>query len=212
MRSVFIPSRKIVYICNPKVAGSSIIQTLLQIDTSLPAWVLKDHNDQKARKRISGIRDPKRFWESLTDGEAFRFAFVRNPYARLLSCYRDKIQSQREPRFLLSIGIKDGSIPSFLEFLQIISKQNPAQMNRHWMPQARLIPEQIKLSMLGRFENLESDLSLLGKNLGLTDVPLKRVDPHRTDTGNSFELKPSEIDLMNRSYSEDFRRFNYEKL
>jgi hypothetical protein len=90
MRSVFVPSKKVVYVCNPKVAGSSIIQSLLRIDDDAPPTALEDHNTPEARTKISSRRAPRAFWECLNDPSAFRFAFVRNPYARILSCYRDK--------------------------------------------------------------------------------------------------------------------------
>lgn len=209
MRSVFIPSKKIIYFCNPKVAGSSIIQTLLHLDDNIPKWVIHDHNLPVSRQSISSLRDPKLFWECMTDPNAFRFAFVRNPYARILSCYRDKIESGREPRFLTYVGIHDGKKPTFLEFLKRIEQQPVRAMNRHWMPQSALIPKPVDLSMIGRFENIDEHMMTLAEKLGLNSQNLHKMDPHQTKTGNEFQMTCEEFRIVNKIYKEDFKRFSY---
>jgi hypothetical protein len=129
-----------------------------------------------------------------------------------LSCYRDKICSGREPRFLAHIGIKDGRKPSFLEFLERIEQQPPREMNRHWMPQSLLIPDAIDLSMLGRFEYFDSHMKMLLERLGLELEDMQKVDSHGTKTGNVFRMTVEERGLINRIYADDFRRFSYEKI
>ncbi|MDA8870356.1 sulfotransferase family protein [Rhizobiaceae bacterium] len=212
LRSVFLPDSKVIYICNPKVAGSSIIQSLLSIDPDADADIKADHNSPSSRRRISSLRDPKGFLDCIEDKDAFRFAFVRNPYTRVMSCFRDKIASGRAPRFRMQLGLPENGEISLLEFLEKVSSQELASMNRHWRPQSALIPERIKLSFLGRFENLNADLEILYQKIGVERSDIKTVDYHRTRTGNNIDLGDKEVKLINMIYREDFSRFNYETI
>lgn len=67
----------------------------------------------------------------------FRFAFVRNPYSRALSCYLEKIAGEqwlREIR-LPKLGLDPEQDVSFPQFLRRIAQQPPRKMDIHWAPQ-----------------------------------------------------------------------------
>ena len=79
-----IISRKhrLIYIYIPKVACSSLKKSLL------PLFDLEDNLDPH-QAPFPKIPD----WRIISQKEYFTFAFVRNPWDRLVSCYRDKIRS-----------------------------------------------------------------------------------------------------------------------
>lgn len=212
LRSVFLPDRKIIYICNPKVAGSSIIQSLLSLDPEADDAVRANHNTPASRRRISGLRDPGAFLNCLDDPDSFIFAFVRNPYSRILSCFRDKIASHRQPRFRTYLDLPPTGAVAFTDFLERVAAQDTRDMNRHWRPQANLIPERIPLSFLGRFETLEESLLTLTQKIGIEQDDVRTVMPHKTGTGNAADLTREEVALINQIYSEDFRRFGYDQI
>lgn len=212
LRTVYIPSHKIIYFCNPKVAGSSIIQTLLTLDESISGIARADHNLPASRKEFSSRRDPSQFRKDLNGSNTFQFTFVRNPYTRILSCYRDKIVSQRQPRYAKHLGFEPDQTISFLEFLERIEQSPSHLMNRHWRPQSLLIPKAAKLNFVGRFENLAEDLLKLAEKLQTDSAKIVRMDSHRTGDKSQFDFKRQEVELINRIYYEDFRRFSYETM
>ena len=93
----------------------------------------------------------------------FRFSFVRNPYKRLLSAYKDKILGLGHPKkhnsFLKKINWNSTQLPSFEEFIVAISRQSDDAMDWHWMPQSRLImPDIIHYDFIGKLENYNEDM------------------------------------------------------
>ena len=169
-RTVYFPKLKAIYLPTPKVAGSTIIATLIKADGSEYLSTIDDHNTAEARFLISAERAPGEFWQALHNGNCFRFAFVRNPYDRVLSAFLDKVANGRVRRFrkLLSLPI-EGDV-SFRQFLEAVSQQSTYSMNRHWRPQANLISPRVRLDFLGRFEQFDADFALVRRTLNIEDT------------------------------------------
>jgi hypothetical protein len=210
MRSVHLPRLRAIYLPNPKVAGSTIISTLVRSDGSPHLEGLTDFNSKASRRAMSAAHDPAAFWRALGDPNYFRFTFVRDPYARAASAYLDKIASRRQTRFAKQLRLSSNA--SFLDFLHAVSRQRPAEMNRHWRPQCLLISKSVNLSFLGRFETFERDFTAVKARLGVASDTVVRRD-HGAGGGLHRELiGPQERALIEEIYDEDFRRFGYAKL
>ena len=89
-----IPKLRIIYVAVPKAASTRIKQTLAAAigrrSTSL--W-------QHRRRRFRGPPGPKSmtmtsFHRLATNPATLRFSFVRNPYARVVSCWADKFRGK----------------------------------------------------------------------------------------------------------------------
>ena len=89
-----LPAHKLLYVVVPKAASTRIRRTLAQIDrryvrTLKPSrWF-----------RYSGPGGPRSmtmstFYRLATGAGALRFSFVRNPYARAVSCWVDKFRAK----------------------------------------------------------------------------------------------------------------------
>ncbi|PWE32218.1 hypothetical protein DDZ14_10805 [Maritimibacter sp. 55A14] len=212
LRSVFSPRLKVIYFCNPKVAGSTIIGTLVRSDDPDLARELGDLNTLAARRRISSEHDPMAFWSALNDPAVLKFSFVRDPYSRLLSCYKDKIvQAQNAERFRRALGLPETGEVAFSAFLKAIARQRPGAMNRHWRPQARLLPPSLPMDFIGKFEHFDGDFGKVLDRLNLPASNLTVLRGHATGTGagGAVSLTSEEISLINRIYREDFLRFGY---
>ncbi|XP_072295216.1 carbohydrate sulfotransferase 14 [Eucyclogobius newberryi] len=101
----------------------------------------------------------------------FKFMFVREPMARLLSAYRNKfgeIESYQKKYGVEIIKryrkgyIKDSKIAgddvTFDEFVRYLLDEDIERMNEHWMPMYNLCqPCAVPYDFIGSYENLERD-------------------------------------------------------
>src|SRR5271170_7993957 len=84
-----LPQRKLIYIFVPKAASTRIRQTLAKIDGR--------HMRSLRAGRHAKFRGPygprsmtmSAFFRLVTHSDTLRFSFVRNPYARAVSCWAD---------------------------------------------------------------------------------------------------------------------------
>lgn len=106
----------------------------------------------------------------LTSAEYRRACVVRNPYARLVSAWADKIR-QVEPGFsevcdeiMQHSGDDTASdVPTFREFANWVTQTNdPAACDAHWRAQTALLePDRIQYTHFLRAEKLAEDLNAL---------------------------------------------------
>lgn len=212
MRSAYFPRLKSIYIPAPKVAGSTILASFIAADDSPHLAGIVDHNSDESRQLLSAEHDLRAFWRALHDPTCFRFAFVRNPYTRVVSSFLDKIASGREPRFRKALAFAPEYKVTLLEFLRRISEQEIDSMNRHWRPQSALISSKVNIDFLGRFERFDEDFTTVRRHLGVDDKYVQNRFEHRTSAANSTDLiGPEEKVLIDRIYHDDFERFAYIK-
>lgn len=139
------------------------------------------------------------------DKSNFKFAFVRNPFDRLASCYRHIIQKgsmeniQDDTRFYREM--------SFEEFVDVILKIKVQNMDIHFRPQYTFIPE--TPDFLGKFENIENDFKIICEKIGI-DCEL-RHENKTSKTKYSDYYTPEIIKKVVKIYKKDFELFKYEK-
>lgn len=136
-----------------------------------------------------------------------RFTFVRDPNARLVSAWRDKIV-----RGGAGSGIKDAALleelAEFGRFVDWVLSQDPERINIHFRPQSMLVPRNV--DFIGRVESFDADFQHLFGRLGLGDLP--EVPHHNRSTWANLPdpvVAPTQREGLNRYFSDDFRRFGY---
>lgn len=152
------------------------------------------------------------------DTRYFRFAFVRNPYSRALSCYLEKIvgdQWLRDKR-LPKLGFRADQDVEFAEFLRRVAEQEPAAMDIHWAPQSHLLSlAKVEYGFLGRFESFQHDLLLVMERIGLTapDELFKARTAHTTNARSRIlhYFDRESVCLVHAIYRDDFERLGYGK-
>lgn len=210
LRSIHLPRLRAIYLTTPKVAGSTIMATLIKADASERFAGIADYNSRDARHRLSSEAAPRAFWRDLHDPECFRFTFVRNPYDRAVSAYLDKIATGKVSRKKKLLGYPPDSEVSFRDFLLAIAQQEASRMNRHWRPQSALISPQVKLDFIGRFEQFGRDFANVLERLGVEPAAVTNRREHMTSAAKHRDMiGPEEKALIDRIYRGDFERFGY---
>ena len=139
------------------------------------------------------------------DSSYFKFAFVRNPFDRLASCYRHIIQKgamqniQNDSRFYRDM--------SFEQFVNIISEIKIQNMDIHFRPQYTFIPE--KPDYMGKFEDLNKDFAEILQKIGINVELLHENKTNKTNFKDYYNQRI--IDKVVKIYKKDFELFGYKK-
>ncbi len=157
----------------------------------------------------------------LRSDDVYRFAFVRNPFRRIISCYINKFVHKKDnasiiaiknyciDRYSLSVDSFD-----FIHFLKFVSEQDPADMDRHWRPMVDALSYgKITYNFVGKLENFEDDFQKVLDSIGADDSNWKSFLGLRNASSYSkpWQEYYSEeaIDLVRQIYSRDFSAFDY---
>lgn len=186
---------KCVFVHIPKTAGISI-------NMSLFGNLGGGHSSTNEYKILLGI-------DNFND--YFKFAFVRNPYSRLLSAYyflkrggfnhKDKNWAEEH--------LKEYN--NFEDFVLNWVNKDSIHSYVHFKPQYKYICNrqmEIEVDFIGRFENIKEDYQKICNRLEI-NRPLKKLNSteygdHWKDFYNSETSK-----IVESVYWQDFQMFNY---
>ena len=235
---------KFLFVSNSKCASSTIKYYLQKKEfegSYFDVEDIKDVDDKKKSPLISPFQlDEAALGKALFSDQFKRFAFVRDPYARVAANYLYKIikvPGSAPAREFRRLSGKSGEI-SFLDFVEFICSQKDKYMNPHWKPlsSCMMMPD-VKYDFIGKVENLREDLVSLGKVIygeggyeidGLFDAagrplvgdpsgsiapcnnPLNYQHDHRDNWAKLYCQRS--IDLVGEKYRQDFDGFGYERM
>lgn len=211
---IVLPGLKLAYGRVPKAANSSIKTVLAR---HVP--VDPDIDERPGRDR---------FWMRGADGAAFMadagevahrddlfvFAFVRDPFDRLASCYVNKIlKAKTFPPLFSALGLTPGM--SFDLFTARVAEIPDAIADDHFRSQAAMLIRHGRVvpSFVGRFESLAADWERLGglvaARSGLVLGELPHINARRSGTDDLPELYADEavVARVRRRYAADFAAF-----
>lgn len=138
--------------------------------------------------------------------EYYKFAFVRDPYTRIVSAWKNKIVDGAPGGGKLESGLLE-KLKDFDYFLDWLSEQDPRTVNIHYRPQALLVPKAI--DFIGRLERFERDYSYVLGQIGITDY-CKIPHHNRTDKNKDEILNSKRVTArISQLYAVDFKRFDY---
>ena len=197
--------------------------------------------------RLRG-KDLKELWISLEDTkdaktsvEEFKmrnnllyFSFVRHPFERLVSCYKDKVEGSSKNKYSGQFEeLKGFSFPKFVDHvIRSFHINNCAQdsfcnINTHWRPlnfECRHCD--FHYDVIGKAETFAEDVGYIVYKLNLSHlISLNKMDQHlhKTQSKNSLAALPTErairyFKMLEKSkvkrlyniYKEDFLLFDYD--
>lgn len=204
------------FLANPKVASTAILTVLQTAERDgTPPLLTELHDRSKSPLRSFSRLDAV---DAVLTGDAyFKFAYVRNPFTRILSCYLDKmVQTQRERRRLVpELGFSPDHNPTFREFLDAIHAQPEEQRDMHWANQSYLLQmNNIAYDFIGRYESFAQSFPLVLKRIG---IPLdyfasaEKGTLHVTNSGSRLEqyIGEEEQKIILDIYRPDFTTLAY---
>lgn len=129
----------------------------------------------------------------------FKFALVRNPWDRLLSCYFDKIVGRKM--------FHEHHGKSFEEFIEYVAGLDLRTADDHLRLQACVFPID-EVDYVGRFERLHDDVTTIFSRLGIHGARL----PHRNRSQHDHYSRYYDArtrELVGRIYAQDIDLFEY---
>jgi hypothetical protein len=220
------PRYHYVYVDNPKTGCSSLKSALVDLelrgaDSNLDCydWMVYHNPGVSPLVRLTALGVPDPLSHLARSGFQF-VTFVRNPYDRLISCYRDRILRNRTQKgmILKILGHPEDRLEtpvSFEEFIRAVVSQTDYEMDPHWRVQtSQALYELFEFSFVGRFERYDDDYMALFRRLGLrdTEIPKPRhLNPTGKDEGKGREVYFTDElrELVFNRYRKDFDNFGY---
>ncbi|MFT4851069.1 MAG: hypothetical protein ACI83B_003633 [Sediminicola sp.] len=231
---IYMEKQNFIFAYNPKVACTnwkSIMRYLNGGDDYLSAALAHDRT-RSGLTFLSEIGEPLKY---LQDPKVPKYAFVRNPYSRVLSAYLNKI----EPYVLGSRGAGDDNTYFYKVFCEIdnyrlenlieIQKvnfycflswlanvENFHTANEHWRPQVELLRvKDVDFDFVGKLENIIQDapelLNKMGCDITFPSQKDVRFAPTKANEKLDNYYKKQERQLVEMIYQEDFVFFSYDK-
>ena len=194
-----------IFVHIPKTAGRSVEMFFInKLDLD------RDKNEDRAQLLINDNPDPAKGTEKLSHLSAleyvqcghiaqeefssyYKFSFVRNPWARLVSEYRYR-------NFLSHKNFKD-----------FVMNKLPApgrdDKYRHIMPQTKMLYDEagnLLVDFVGKFERLQQDFDQVCKHLGFEDSSLPHIN---SSDKKSRELRRKVRNFLHRNDESKLRNY-----
>ena len=201
----YAPDLGTLYLANAK-SGSSMVKKFLL-------------NGSVVGKNINAsafVHDGK-WWEqehakAFQPERKFSFTLVRNPFARALSAYLDKISRPNllRTRFCIENGLDETAEIGFEDFLESLDPSTTV-LDQHFKPQVdNVYAGTLPLDMVFALERFSDTAPVLAEKL---KIPIETRSGQKHATGASEKVRSffsdAAIEHVRRLYSRDFARFGY---
>ncbi len=218
--AVFIsPARGYLFASNEKVANSTMRATFQRLEGG---GALPPHYDPF--KRWTGpLRQPSDidgFASVVADPAIYKFCVTRHPYARLVSCYRNKFEPSARgrgfPKMMRQLGYDPGKEEiTFGKFIAAIAEQDQRDMNAHWRPQYyNVFMDRIAYDEIIPYEDFTARMRALVKKFYPETAGDQSLTSANRQTTNSDALVEQYFDeglkaQVREIYAIDFERFGF---
>jgi Sulfotransferase family len=222
-----LPKHRLIYLVVPKSASNTVRFVLSALESGKPP-----PPDVLYKRRCSGLSSPAHagisaFHRLAKNSDTLRFSFVRNPYARLVSAWADKIQGKpliagdptidnyRMHRASVARSLPDGAERSlsFAEFAEFAVATAHQCVDIHWQMQDKFVSVPgIALDLVGRVESFSDDINRVLDHVCVTDR-FREMISLQLNRSRHMHWRHYYTDALAarvyRAYERDFDRFGY---
>ncbi|NDV22157.1 sulfotransferase family 2 domain-containing protein [Desulfovibrio sp. JC022] len=210
---------KMLFVNIGKNASSKVLQTAIEELTGKKfsnreeyMWY-RDHWYGHVEKEI---KIEKEITSLIADPSYFKFTFVRNPYSRLVSAWKNRIQDKSS--IIHNIGyyrdIRKYSFAQLVDFLYE-HKDDSTYFDRHWWPQhIAMFHPLIEYDFVGKIENFNGDYAFVLKKINASENAFNSITQKVNATKPSrlmsfytdelqakvYEIYKKDFDLLGYSY------------
>ncbi|MBW2998482.1 sulfotransferase family protein [Candidatus Woesearchaeota archaeon] len=208
-RNILLEKQKAIYFFIPKVACSSIKKICSDLLCLESDSIIQIHINKYPfifRKKIAKYNN------------YFKFTFVRNPWDRIVSCYKNKIRekslnNQHFVNGVFSRFITYGTFTpemSFEDFVKAICEISDEDANVHFQSQYKFITDKkgkIIVDFIGQFENIDKDFNKICKKLKI-NVKLPHLMKSEKKDYKEYYTKETK-EMIRKRYKKDIEMFGY---
>ena len=184
-----------VYFLIPKAASRSINYVFLEMtEGKKPEQI----GQQKQRYE-------KPFREAM-QSDLFKFSFVRNPFSRIVPCYKDKVHRRSSVTKKYFGSLRD---VSFETFLRRINKIPTRYMERHFKPKHAWLSYRGELQpdYIGKIEHLKEDFQRVKDQCGVDFPPQLNKTEKKKDWKDYYDEKlPASLNPFTRKIARNGTR------
>lgn len=212
-RAMLLEPWRAVYLPIPKVACTSM--------KALFANELESRYGRPLRRRADGttlfpaIRKTvlynRRLYPYLYGGYC-TFSLVRNPYHRVLSFYKNKIESADPAEVKRFRRFEAGA--SFRRCVEIIAATPDADASHHFRSQAAYLVDRsgrFMPDLVGKFETIDTDVDHIARRIGMAAGRLDRLNASGSaDLERYFD--DTILRMIEKRYARDFDLLGYQRL
>jgi hypothetical protein len=224
---VALHKERTLYFAVPKAASTSIEFVLTDVIRQRLPDELRDKMDDgwhyfRGGEKRKEMRDRQILLckhEVPKYSDYYSFAFVRNPWSRLVSCYRDKVEhkpvnSSTDPKSAPAVLIGRNiasEYATFEEFATAVCDTPDKRSNRHFRSQhvfltdnrGRLMPKEVY-----HFEELPDAFDQIMDRIGLPQVGLPKRNASKKHSFQEY-YTPRLRDMVAERYKVDIELFGY---
>ncbi len=230
----FKPMVNSLFIHIPKTAGMTIYETVLNLDRSF-GWFLGDTTKKgedveiKKMKTSGGVMLGHISYKSALNEKilnedffkhSFKFCFVRNPYARLVSLYKyHRVKDRLNLLFddfveILYQEYMDKQIPPVgLYNIKCFDKKSKLYHKDVYGNQYNQMIDWIpcEIGYIGRVENFDEDLNHILRVLGYSgpDYISPKINTTKEDDYTQYYVNKKTKEYASKMYKDDIQRFGY---
>lgn len=196
---LFFPTLDATFIVLPKTGSSSINASILS-KLGIP---LDEGNPYAAQRAVNDFRISRNKLHS----SSFTFTVVRNPFDRLVSCYKDKVCNTKHIMQKKYFGLIYHNMP-FDKFVRAVCLIPDCIADIHFKSQHSFLYDQsiCLANWIGHYENLAQDFEYLAKRLDLPALP--HLNNSQKGDWKSY-YTPELEECVARRYQKDFELFGY---
>jgi len=217
IHSILLERYDAVYIETPKVACTSVKTVIARIlgislaethgDPHQVHWPMPNQAHSRSGSLFPGL---------------FAFAFVRNPWDRLVSCYRDKIRGEVDgyTSFTSRPGVANCLARfdafyagmSFDEFVLAVESIPDEEADEHFRSQYTFVTNEegrIAIDFAGRYERLADDFRLVANRIGLPTTELPWLQKARVPVTYATFYTPESQRIVAERFRRDVEMFGY---